>query len=247
MTRSSGISSALARRIALAAQGFADPHPGGPVDVRHLRRVMGRVGFLQLDALNVLCRMHYLTVYARLGPYPRTLLDRLAWGGARREWFEYWGNAATLLPLSSHPLLRWRMERAGTEPRSGARSAARLPAGYVDEVLAIVAERGPLSAGEVAPSSPSPRGGGMFNWSPAKVALEWLFFTGRLSVAARPHFTRMYDLTERVLPPEVVAAPTPVAAELATELRQLAGWLDLDSVVVADRGNLARPLARSGL
>jgi uncharacterized protein len=213
------ISGATARRIALAAQGFTDPRPSGRVDVRHLRRVMGRISLLQLDALNVLCRMHYATMFARLGPYPRALLDRLAWGGPRRELFEYWGNAATLLPLRLHPFLRWRMERAAGEEWRGA-AVARLPAGYVDEVLAIVAERGPLSAGEI--SSDRPPGGGMFNWGPAKIALEWLFATGRVSVAARPNFTRKYDLTERVLPADVLAAPTPSSADAQRELIRVA-------------------------
>ncbi|MDR1998946.1 MAG: winged helix DNA-binding domain-containing protein, partial [Frankiaceae bacterium] len=108
------ISAASARRIALAAQGFDKPRPAGPIDARHFRRVMGRIGMLQLDSVNVLSRSHYLPMFSRLGDYPRQRLDAYAWG-PRRELFEYWAHAACLLPMATQPLLRWRMAR----PRRG--------------------------------------------------------------------------------------------------------------------------------
>ncbi len=215
------VSAAEARRIVLAAQGFTDPRPTGKVDARHIRRVMGRMAFLQLDALTVLCRVHYATLFGRLGPYPRDLLDRLAWQRRPPMLFEYWGNAATLLPLSLHPLLRWRMARTPEEVWPGGGRVGALPSGYLDEVLAQVAERGPISAGELTPDKLRRRGG-MFNWSDTKVALEWLFSTGRLSIAARPNFTRRYDLTERVLRPETLALPTPTKDDAQRELLRLA-------------------------
>ena len=82
----------LARRIALAAQGFADPRPGGGVDGRQLRRMTARLAVLQMDSGNVLSRAHYLPAFSRLGPYPRQALDDLA--GRKRELFEYWGHEA---------------------------------------------------------------------------------------------------------------------------------------------------------
>ena len=153
------VSAAEARRIVLAAQGFTDPRPTGKVDARHIRRVMGRMAFLQLDALTVLCRVHYATLFGRLGPYPRDLLDRLAWQRRPPMLFEYWGNAATLLPLSLHPLLRWRMARTAEEVWPGGGRVGALPSGFLDEVLAQVAERGPISAGELTPDKLRRRGG----------------------------------------------------------------------------------------
>ena len=104
------LSISQARRIALAAQGFADPAPGGRVDRRHLRRVMGRLKLLQLDSVPVVVRTQYLPPFSRLGCYDRALVDRMAY--ADDEWFEAWAHEASLMPVGDEPLLRWQKQRA---------------------------------------------------------------------------------------------------------------------------------------
>src|SRR3712207_4449519 len=106
------LSAAEARRLALAAQGFGRSRPESEPDGWALRRVLADVGLLQIDSVNVLVRAHYLPLFSRLGPYRRELLDELAYAGRRRRLFEYWGHEASLIPVTSQPLLRWRMERA---------------------------------------------------------------------------------------------------------------------------------------
>jgi uncharacterized protein len=209
------LSADQARRIALAAQGLADPRPAGRVDARHLRRVLDRVGVLQIDSVNVLIRSHYLPVFARLGPYPRDLLDRMSWG-PRAELFEYWGHAASLIPLRLQPHLRWRMKRNRPLDQPWWRPLLTRPT-LVDEVRELVAAKGPIGAGETGEARPN-RPGQMWNWSDGKVALEYLFVTGEVATAGRPHFERRYDLTERVIPPEVLALPTPPEADAQREL-----------------------------
>ncbi len=215
------LSIAAARRIALAAQGFADPRPDGRVDVRHLRRVIDRVGLLQIDSVNVFSRSHYLPVFARLGPYPRDLLDELTAYTARPrrpEMFEYWAHAASLVPLRYHPLLRWRMERAHLDPWQSIRRIAAENPTLVADVEQLVVEQGPIVAGDTGIPRPPPRPGHMWNWHDGKTALEHLFWTGRITTARRVNFERFYDLTERVLPADIRALPTPSERDAKREL-----------------------------
>jgi hypothetical protein len=215
------LSAAQARRVALAAQGFAAPRPAGRVDARHIRRVLDQIGILQIDSVNVFSRAHYLPVFARLGPYPRETLDRMTgYDGrtGRAELFEYWAHAASLVPVRLQPLLRWRMARAHVEPWPGIRRIAQENPTFLHDMYKLVAESGPIRAGDTGIPRPKPRPGHMWNWHIGKVALEYLFYEGRIATAKRVNFERFYDLTERVLPAEVVAAPTPEPDDAVREL-----------------------------
>jgi uncharacterized protein YcaQ len=213
------ISLAAARRIALAAQGFAEPKPGGKIDRRHLMRVLGRTGLLQIDSVNIVVRAHYMPLFSRLGPYPMALLDDAS-TGKRRMLFEYWAHEASLLPVETWPLMRWRMERASKFQGTDGRLArfAQERAGYVEEILREVARRGPIAASDVE-GDKGP--GGWWGWSDAKHAFEWLFWAGRITAASRRGFERLYDLPERVLPSHIIAAHTPDPADAHRELLRI--------------------------
>src|SRR5258708_21638532 len=105
------LSDSQARRIAIAAQGLADPRPQGPVSARQLRRLSEQLGVIQIDSVNVVVRTHYLPAFSRLGAYRPQLLETEAWG-KRPSLFEYWGHEASFMPMRLQPLLRWRMQRA---------------------------------------------------------------------------------------------------------------------------------------
>jgi len=219
------LSAAEARRIALAAQGFADPRPNGRVDARHIRRVLDRVGLLQLDSVNVFCRSHYLPVFARLGPYPREVLDRLAAhtaGPVRRELFEYWAHEASLIPVELQPYLRWRMARANDDAWGSMVRIARDFPQLVAEVFDLVTRKGPIRAGDTGMPRPDPRPGHMWNWHDGKVALEYLFWSGQITAARRVNFERHYDLPERVLPAEIITASTPPVEQAQRQLLRIA-------------------------
>ncbi len=206
----------LARRIALAAQGFADPRPTGGAGIRQLRRTVERLAVVQIDSVNVLSRSHYLPFFSRLGLYPRAKLDDLT--ARRHAVFEYWAHEASFLPVRLHPFLRWRMAAAEEHAWGNMVRIQRERPGFVAEVLDRVRADGPLKAGDVAEPRPD-QPGAMWNWHDGKVALEWLFFTGEITATHRTtSFEKVYDLTERVLPAEVLHAPTPEPADAVREL-----------------------------
>jgi uncharacterized protein len=213
------LSLAQARRVALAAQGFTDPAPLGVPDRRTLRRVVGRTGVFQIDSVNVLARAHYLPLFSRVGPYPVDLLDRAAYR-APRELFEYWGHEASLLPVDTYPLMRWRMDEAHTDAWGGMVRVAKEQPRLVADVLEEVRRSGPLSAGEIeeANGGRTKRSGPWWDWSHVKRAIEYLFWAGEVATASRRGFERLYDLPERVLPAAVVAAPAPSRADAQREL-----------------------------
>lgn len=202
-----------ARRIALHAQGFGDPRPTGWVDRRHFRRVMDRVGLVQIDSVNVLTRSHELPFLARLGSYDRAALARWLWSSG--EVFEYWGHEASLLPVDLYPLLRWRMAQG--HAWGGMIDVSKRRPELVQQLLDAVGERGPVTLGELEHLGDAiKRGkaapGNMWNWSDAKKAVEWLFWQGRVFAVRNPTtFGRHYVMPDQVLPAHGLAAPAPAA------------------------------------
>jgi uncharacterized protein YcaQ len=209
-------SNAEARRIALAAQGFADPRPTGRVDRRHLRRVLDRIGLLQIDSVNVLVRSHELPIFARLGPHPRTLINDAIQDG---ELFEYWVHEASLVPTDQYHLYRWRMD----EPFrwAGFRRRVEQQGNYIEQVYQRVVEEGPLVAGDL--KARVGKKGTWWDYDDGKVALEALFYKGRITARRRPQdFARLYHLPERMIPADALARPALPAHEARKELLVLA-------------------------
>ncbi|MCK9249436.1 MAG: winged helix DNA-binding domain-containing protein [Solirubrobacteraceae bacterium] len=245
------LSRAEARRVALAAQGFADRHhrrPPARVTAAHLDRVVDRIGLLQIDSVNVLARAHRLPLYSRIGPYDDALLER-ATARRPRRLVEYWAHEASLVPPATHRLLRWRMARVHDEAWGTIRRAGDDPA-LLDAVEALVAAHGPVTAaalerllrdaGADGPATPHAGPAGRaalaavlaaarhdhdygWRWTALKQTLEHLFFVGRVTSAGRTaQFERRYDLPERVLPPDIHAAPDPDPADARRDLVRIA-------------------------
>lgn len=235
-----------ARRLALSAQGFGRSRPTGRTTRAHLDRLLGNVGLLQIDSVNVLTRAHYLPGWSRLGHYDRAKLDRLAYRD--RALFEYWGHEAALLPVELQPLMRWRMHRAESMYETWGRMArlAQEQPGLVDHVLSLVRDKGPLTAGDIASEEKRAKEHWGWNWSDEKTALEYLFYSGKVSVASRRNFERMYDVTDRVIPQRVLQQPTPTEEEAHRQLLLIAAQRHGVATVgdLADYFRLKVPVAR---
>lgn len=214
------ISLARARRIALAAQGFADRRPDGECNQRHLKRVLKHTRLLQIDSVGAVVRAHYMPAFSRLGPYRMSMIDE-ATSKRPRRMFEYWAHEASLLPIETWPLVQWRMARAadGHGIYSGLAKFGREKREFIERVFAEVDARGPLAASDFDGHQGT---GGWWGWSEVKHALEWLFWAGRVTTHSRkPSFERLYDLPERVLPKAILAEPVPSPADAQRRLVEL--------------------------
>lgn len=244
-----------ARRLAVRAQGLARARPATAITRRHVRQVLDTVGAVQIDAVTAVARSHDLVMHARLGAHGARLMDDAAQAG---ETFEYWGHEASHLPVALHPLLRWRMDDARRgEAWANVVEAARADPRFVAVVREAVAERGASTAGELAELlRPRQRPkAAWWDWDDTKSVLEYLFWTGEVTARRRSDFTRVYDLTERAIPAEVLAVRTPprdkaygellLGAARAMGVATVADLADYYRLKVADCAPVLQKLVRT--
>jgi uncharacterized protein YcaQ len=194
------LSLAEARAVALAAQGFDRPRPRR-VTIRDVASTIRRLALVQLDYVNVVVPSHYQVPFSRLGPYDRSLLDKLVYGSG--EFTEQWAHEASIVPTETWPLLRYRRDEHRARPW-GFDNFLRENPEYVARVLDQVRSRGPLRADEMPVFSGTARelDHAWFRSVPRAV-LEAHFGRGALAVAKRESdLARRYDLAERVIPAE---------------------------------------------
>lgn len=198
---------AVARRAALAASaGFPPPYARGLAGAAEF---IGRLGYVQIDTISVVARAHEHALWSRAGSFAADPFAALEGRGAEpRRIFEYWAHAAAYLPVEDYPFCLPRMERI----RKNGHDWFQVDEKAAAEVLARVRAEGPLSSKDFA--DPRGKAGSWWDWKPAKRALEYLFQSGRLLVASRKGFAKVFDLPERVIP-EASSARPPSEAEAA--------------------------------
>lgn len=198
-----------ARALLLRAQGLLDD-PRRAATVPAVLDTITRLGFVQLDSINVVERAHHHILWSRLGSYRPATFDDLH---ARSLVFEQWTHDASVVPSALFPYWHHRFRQVERWPATrwhhqklGARGAQVLA-----EVLARIRAEGPRMARDF--DAEGHTGGPWWDWKPAKAALEYWWRAGRLAIARRINFHKVYDLTERVLP-GVHAHPAPSEEEL---------------------------------
>ena len=199
------LSGAEARRIALAAQGFAQARPAA-AGTRQLNLAMARMSTLQIDSVNVFARSHYLPLFSRLGPYDPAALDRLLFAH-RPAYVESWAHVASFIPQADWELFRFRMDdmraKYGSKPDGWFQTHREM----VDWVRSELAARGPLRPAQIEHDAKKAARGPWWDWDVVKNALEYLWLFGEVAIAGRRGFERRYGLAEQVLPAEVLNAP----------------------------------------
>ena len=187
------------RRIVIEAQGYATRSRTG--SAAEVEGTIRRLSCVQLDSISAVERSHRIALASRVGAYKPGIVPRLLAGG---RVFEYWAHEACLLPVEEWPLFVAQMRNGG---RQWYGDIGETHPHLADEILAEIRERGPLGSRHF--EGAGPRGGGMWNWKPAKAMLDRLWNHGDLVIAGRQGFQRLYDLPERVIPKEILDAPVP--------------------------------------
>jgi uncharacterized protein YcaQ len=252
MTNPTSYPLSAARALSLHTQGLTTPNGAETQPIIHtLLETIEQLGCVQIDTLQMVHRSHYVILWSRLGTYNPADLDKLLYDPDHRHCFEYWFQAACILPYSQYPnllpVMRRHKERYYDSNHRWGQWMAR--DGHAELTAAVyerIRQEGPLRGRDFEYTGP--QRAGWWDWKPSKIALEALYDMGDLMVANRINFQRVYDLRQRVLPPWVDTTEPPWEQVARTVLGRS---LKAIGVCAADPGqildycpNLGRPLLR---
>jgi uncharacterized protein len=160
-------------------------------------RTIEKLGYVQIDTISVVERAHHHTLWSRCRGYAPEMLHELM--ADDRRIFEYWAHAASYIPMTDYRYYLPLMIRYRTAKIAWAQDLLAKHGHLMSEILDRIRKEGPLSSKDFKPP-PGMKRGTWWDWKPAKMVLELLFWQGELMITCRRNFQRVYDLTERVLP-----------------------------------------------
>lgn len=214
------LSAAEARRVALAAQGFARARPHA-VGTRRLTHAIDRMRTLQIDSVNVFARSHYMPLFSRVGAYDTAALDRLLFA-RRAPYVEYWAHVASFIRAEDWGLFAFRMEDMRAKYGADGDEWMRANRDTLAWVRAELAERGPLRPAQLERDAAQRPRGAWWDWDDVKNALERMWLFGEVAIAGRRGFERRYALAGHVIPADVLAAPVARADAIHELVRRAA-------------------------
>ena len=198
-----------ARRLAIDSC-LLGPAPGLGRGSQAVLNLVDRLGYVQIDSIAVVNRAHHHTVWSRLPGYRNGTLYELL---RDRQLFEYWGHAASFMPMADFRYYLPLMQHYRATTKGYAADRTSELSHLFKPILQRIEKQGPLSSADFGDEHGGRRGQ-WWNWKPAKMALELLLWQGQLLVSERRGFQRVYDLAQRVLPAGLDLSP-PSEDELA--------------------------------
>lgn len=200
----------VARQIAVQVQ-FLNNTNATPTGKSRIVEIIDQIGYVQIDTISVVNRAHLHTLWARCHEHSEDYLHELQ--VTDRLIYEYWGHAMSYLPMEEFRFSLPRMEKFKKPNSAWAKNRVEIAGRITEEVKKRIQSEGPLSSKDFENSS-GKKGGTWWDWKPAKIALEVLYWQGELMISERHGFQKVYDLTERILP-EHINTSFPSKEELA--------------------------------
>lgn len=221
------ISNRDARRLWLDGQGLAET-PTGKLDVDGLIK---KLGFVQLDTIQVVSRAHHHILWSRNQNYREPMLNRHM--ADHRQVFEHFTHDASVLPMAFYPMWQRQFRRLEAKVRKWEWHRGMLDADGRNSIKARIAEEGPLCTKAFDTKVQGEKK--MWARPPHKLALDYMWYAGELSTSHRENFTKFYDLSERVIPADLLANTPSDEAQI--------DWLchnALDRMVFGSEGDIQR-------
>lgn len=221
------ISNRDARRLWLDGQGLAET-PTGTLD---LDALIKRLGFVQLDTIQVVARAHHHILWSRNQNYREPMLNRHM--ADHRRVFEHFTHDASVLPMDFYPMWQRQFRRLEAKVRKWEWHRGMLDADGRNSIKARIQEEGPLCTKAFDTKVKGEKK--MWARPPHKLALDYMWYAGELSTSHRENFTKFYDLSERVIPADLLAQTPSDEAQI--------DWLcenALDRMVFGSEGDIQR-------
>lgn len=187
----------LARRLAIKSTQL-QPINKLATGREGVAEIIDRLGYIQIDTISVVERAHHVTLWNRCPDYNPEMLHELQ--AIDRTIFEYWGHAASYLPIKDYRFYLRQMKSFFDPVGKWEKDRLDKYGHLMPVIMERIRNEGALGSKNFEMPEGKTRNGNWWEWHGLKTALELLFWQGQLMISKRHNFQRIYDLTERVLP-----------------------------------------------